>query len=182
MNDMLFAVMTFFVFLSAVALCIQAAMLIGVWKTTKALQQQVTSIMPRVQSVLTKAESTLDENRRNILDVTTKATELAAKANEIGARAVEMMDLGKAQLQKLDLVVTEATDRARVQLERAELVVDDTLGRVNQTVTAVHNGVLRPVREVQGIAAGVRAALDHLMRGGRPSVADATHDDEMFIG
>jgi len=182
MNDMLFAVMTFFVLLSAVALCIQAAMLIGIWKTAKALQQQVTSMMPRVQSVLTKAESTLDENRKNILDVTTKASELATKANEIGTRAVEMMDLGKAQLQKLDLVITDASDRARVQLERAELVVDDTLGRVNQTVTAVHNGVLRPVREMQGLAAGIRAAMEHLMRGGRPSVADVTHDDEMFIG
>jgi len=182
MNDMLFAVMTFFVFVSAVAVCIQAFMLIGMWKTSKAIQQQVNSVMPRVQSVLSKAESTLDENRKNILDVTAKATEIAAKTNEMAARAVEMMDIGKAQLAKLDVVITDATERAKVQIERAELVVDDTLGRVNQTVTAVHNGVLRPVREVQGLAAGLRAAVEHLMKGGRPSVADATHDDEMFIG
>jgi len=189
MNDLLFPVLTFFVFLSAVALCIQAAMLIGMWKTTKALQQQVTSIMPKVQSVLTRVESTLDENRKNILEATTKANELvartneiAAKTNDIASRAIEMMDIGKAQLVKLDSVITDASDRAKVQLERAELVVDDTLGRVNQTVTAVHNGVLRPVREVQAVAAGFRAAMEHLMRGGRPSVADATHDDEMFIG
>lgn len=182
MNDMLFAVMTFFVFLSAVALCIQAAMLIGVWKTSKALQEQVTSMMPRVQSVLTKAEQTLDENRRNIVEITSKANEIAAKTNDMATKALEMMDIGKGQLMKLDSVITDATERAKSQLERAELVVDDTLGRVNQTVTAVHNGVLRPVREVKGLAAGLRAAVQHLVKGGRPSVADATHDDEMFIG
>jgi len=196
MNDLLFPVLTFFVFLSAVALCIQAAMLIGMWKTTKTLQQQVTSMLPKVQSVLTRVESTLDENRKNILEATSKASdivaktneivtktnEIAARTNEMATRALEMMDIGKAQLVKLDAVLTDASDRAKAQLERAELVVDDTLGRVNQTVTAVHNGVLRPVKEIQAVTAGFRAAMQHLMRGGRPSVADATHDDEMFIG
>jgi len=189
MNDLLFPVLTFFVFLCAVALCIQVGILIGMRNRMRALQQQVTSMMPRVQSVLTRVESTLDENRKNILDATAKAgdliaktNEIAAKTNDIASRALEMMDIGKAQLIKLDAVVTDASDRAKVQLERAELVVDDTLGRVNQTVTAVHNGVLRPVREVQAVAAGFRAAMEHLVRGGRPSVADATHDDEMFIG
>jgi hypothetical protein len=61
------------------------------------------------------------------------------------------------------------------------MVVDDTMTRVHQTVTAVHSGVIRPVREIQAVTAGVSAALQHLMQGGRPSVAQATHDDEMFI-
>ena len=189
MNDTLLAVMAFFVFLSAVALCIQAATLIRTHKTAKALHQQVASVLPQVRSVLTKAESTLDENRKNILEFTSKANEIAAttkelavKANEMAVRAGDMMDIGKSQLMKLDAVITDASERAMVQLERAELVVDDTVGRVHETVTAVHNGVLKPVREIQGLAAGMRAAVDHLMRGGRPSVADATHDDEMFIG
>lgn len=182
MNDWLFAVLTFFVFLSAVALCIQAGMLIGIWKTTQALQQQVTTVLPQVQSILKKAEATLEENRQNIADITTKASEIAAKASEIASSASDLMLSGKAQMVKLDGVVTDATDRAKVQLERAELVVDDTMSRVHQSVTAVHNGVLRPVREIQGLTAGVRAAVQHIIQGRRPSVADATHDDEMFIG
>jgi hypothetical protein len=61
------------------------------------------------------------------------------------------------------------------------MVVDDTVSRVHESVTAVHNGLLRPVREIQGIATGVRTAVEHFLRGGRPSVAQATQDDEMFI-
>lgn len=196
MNDTLFAVMTFFVFLSAVALCIQAAMLIGMWKTTKALQEQVTSVLPQVRSVLSQADQILKDNRQTIMEITSKANEIASKATEIAAKASDMatkanslaakandmMDMGKAQMLKVDAVITDASDRAKIQLERAELIADDTMGRVHQTVTSVHNGVLRPVREVQGLAAGMRAAVQHLLRGGRPSVADATHDDEMFIG
>jgi len=188
-NDTLLAVMTFFVFLSAVALCIQAALLIGMWKATKALQQQVTSVLPQVRTVLTKAEVTLEESRTNIREITSKASELTSKASEIAdkasemaTKASEMMDIGKAQMVKLDGVIDDASGRAKVQLERAELVVEDTMDRVHQTVTAVHNGVIRPVREIQGVAAGMKAAMQHLLQGGRPSVADATHDDEMFIG
>jgi hypothetical protein len=75
----------------------------------------------------------------------------------------------------------DATQRAKVQLERAEMVLDDTMSRAHETVTMVHSGLLRPLREVQGIAAGIRTAIAHLTRGNRPSVAQATHDEEMFI-
>jgi hypothetical protein len=40
---------------------------------------------------------------------------------------------------------------------------------------------MRPLREVNGIAAGVRAALNALARGNRPTVDRATSDEEMFI-
>jgi uncharacterized protein YoxC len=188
-NDILLAVLTFFVFVSAVAICIQAAMLIGMRKTTKELQEQATAMLPQVRSVLSRAETILDDNRKNVAEISAKASEIAGKAsdlvtkaNEFAAKANDLMDSGKAQMVKIDALVSDATTRARVQLERTEMVVEDTVGRVHQTVTAVHNGVLRPVREIQGLTAGVRAAMQHYMRGGRPTVADATHDDEMFIG
>lgn len=189
MNETLLAVLTFFVVLCAVAMCLQAAMLVGIWKTTKQLQEQVTSVLPQVRSILVNAENTLQENRKNIANLTAKASEIAVKisavtetANQIAGKANDLMDSGKVQMARLDVVIADASERARVQLERAELIVDDTMSRVHQSVTAVHNGVLKPVREIQGLTAGLRAAVQHLLRGGRPSVADATHDDEMFIG
>jgi hypothetical protein len=166
-QDLLLAIMTIFVVVSATALVIQMFLLYGIFKTTKSLQMQAMSVMPQVKSILTKAEATIDDSRKNIVDITTKAN--------------EMMDIGKAQLVKLDAVITDASSRAKVQIERAEMVVDDTVSRVHQSVTAVHSGILKPVREIQGIATGVRAAVEHFMRGGRPSVAQATQDDEMFI-
>jgi ABC-type transporter Mla subunit MlaD len=166
-QELLLVIMTIFVAVAATALVIQMFMLIGIFKTTKSLQARAEAILPQVKSILTKAETTLDDSRKNIVDITTKAN--------------EMMDIGKAQLVKLDSVITDASSRAKVQLERAEMVVDDTVSRVHESVTAVHNGLLRPVREIQGIATGVRTAVEHFLRGGRPSVAQATQDDEMFI-
>lgn len=179
--NLLLAVLTFFVFLSALAMCLQAGLLFGIWKATRSLQQQVTSIMPQTKSILSKAEATLEESRKNIVEITARANEITARVSEITAKANDMMDVGKAQMAKIDEVITDATHRAKVQLERAELVVDDTMSRVHESVTAVHSGILRPIREIQGMTAGVRAAVQHFLRGGRPSVAQATQDDEMFI-
>jgi hypothetical protein len=174
MNEPLLIVLTVFVFVSAIALVIQAGLLFGIYKAARTLQQQTTSVLPQVQSILSKAETTLDESRKNIAEITTKANEITTKANDL-------MDMGKAQMVKLDVVITDASQRAKVQLERAELVVDDTMTRVHQSVTAVHNGIVRPVKEIQAITAGISTAIQHFLRGGRPSVAQATHDDEMFI-
>jgi hypothetical protein len=174
MNDPLLVVLTVFVIVSAIALVVQAGLLFGIYKAAKTLQQQTTSVLPQVQSVLSKAETTIDESRKNIVEITAKANEITSKANEL-------MDMGKVQMAKLDVVITDASQRAKVQLERAELVVDDTMTRVHQSVTAVHNGIVRPVKEMQAITAGISTAIQHFLRGGRPSVAQATHDDEMFI-
>ena len=130
--------------------------------------------MPQVKSVLGKAETTIEESRKSIAEITARANEITAKANDL-------MDMGKVQMTRVDAVLADATQRAKVQLERAELVVDDTMTRVHQSVTAVHNGILRPVREIQAVTAGISAAIQFLLQGGRPSVAQATHDDEMFI-
>ncbi|HYP05748.1 MAG TPA: hypothetical protein VER03_05890, partial [Bryobacteraceae bacterium] len=115
-QDMLLAVMTFFVAISGLALLIQAALLYGIYRTTRAIQTEALAILPQAKSILAKAETTIEDSRKHIVEIT-------AKAND-------MMDMGKAQLVKLDEVITDASSRARVQLERAELVVDDTMSRV----------------------------------------------------
>jgi len=173
-QEILLYIMTGFVIIAAIALSIQAGLLYGIYKSSKAMQEQAASIMPQAKSILAKAEATLDQSRKNVVDITEKFVEITGKANQ-------MMDIGKAQLVKLDSVITDATNRAQAQLERAEMVVDDTVTRVHESVSAVHNGLMKPVREVQGVATGVRTAVSVFLRGGRPSVAQATQDDEMFI-
>jgi F0F1-type ATP synthase membrane subunit b/b' len=166
-QDTLLLVMTIFVAVSAIALCIQMFLLLAIAKTAKTMQEQTASILPQAQSILAQADETIRASKGNVIEVTRKASEI--------------LDVAKAQMVKVDAVMTDASARAKVQLEKVELVVDDTVSRVHNTVTAVNQGVVRPIREIQGVAAGVRTAVAHLMRGGRPSVAQATQDDEMFI-
>jgi len=91
------------------------------------------------------------------------------------------MDSTKRQAQLSQDFLTEATGRAKVQLDRMELVLDDSISRMHETVVLVNKGVIRPVRELNGVVAGIRSAVEFLVRSKRPSVDQATTDEEMFI-
>ena len=165
--ETLLFIMTVFVIVSALALVLQFFMLFGVYRSIKAIHDKISPLVPRTQSVLESAERTIEQSRKNILEIT-------AKANDV-------MDITRSQMGKVEETLGEMTSRLKVQMERIELVLDDSMSRVHETVASLHDGIMKPLREVNAVATGVRAAVAHLMRGGRPSVAQATSDEEMFI-
>lgn len=117
-----------------------------------------------------------------ILGISRRTVERTEKQVErIGATSSAILDATKEQLAKIDELLTDAGRRAKVQMDRAELVLDDTMNRVQETVCVVQSGVIRPVREVYGIMAGIRTTITHLGRSRRPTVDHATSDEEMFI-
>jgi ElaB/YqjD/DUF883 family membrane-anchored ribosome-binding protein len=160
-------VMTAFVIISAVALSIQAGMLVAVNKKTKELHDKITPLVPKVESLVETTKATVELSRKQIAEITSKAN--------------DVLDSTKNQLAMVEEVVSDATSRAKVQMDRVELVLDDTLSRAHETVALLHSGIMRPLREINGVTAGLRAALQFLSRGNRPSVAQATSDEEMFI-
>lgn len=160
-------IMTVFVIVSAVALVLQFFMLFGVYRSVKAMHEKISPLIPRTLAVLDTAENTIVQSRKNILEIT-------AKANDV-------MDITRSQMGKVEETLGDMTSRLKVQMERIELVLDDSMSRVHETVATVHDGIMKPIREVTGVASGIRAAVAHLVRGGRPSVAQATSDEEMFI-
>ncbi|MGI8961049.1 MAG: hypothetical protein ACR2IV_15045 [Bryobacteraceae bacterium] len=159
--------LTIFVIVAAVALVIQAGMLIGLFVVARGLQAKVTAILPDVQNVIGISKRTLESVEKHV--------------NKIGTTSGAILDVTKQQLAKVDDLLTDATTRAKVQMERAEMVLDDAMTRTQQTVSLVQRGVVRPVREVYGVFAGIRTTLSHLGRSGRPTVDHATSDEEMFI-
>ncbi len=165
-NGLLY-VMTAFVIIAAIALCIQAGMLAAMYRTTKSMQTQIQPLLPKVESLVDTTKTAVEQSRKQI-------TEVTKQANEI-------LESTKRQLAMVEDVVSDASIRAKVQLERVELVLDDTLNRAHETVATVHEGIMRPLREVNGIAAGIKTALAYLARGNRPSPDQATSDEEMFI-
>lgn len=155
------------VIVAAAAIVCQALFLYGMFRSVKALKDQVSVFIPR-------AEATLQRADRAIADST-------AQWHDLSSRAVNVIEAAHKQLTRVDDVLGEATVRAKAQMERVEMVLDDTIGRVHNTVILLNNGVLKPVKEINGVAAGVRAALQQLIGSRRPSVAQATADEEMFI-
>jgi len=160
-------IMTAFVIIAALALCIQAGMLVALNQKTKELHDKIAPLVPKVDSLVETTKATVEQSRAQIAEISSRTNEILVSA--------------KNQLAMVEEVVTDATARAKVQMERVELVLDDTINRAHETVATVHNGIMRPLQELNGIAAGIRAALAFLARNNRPSVAQATSDEEMFI-
>ena len=166
-EHLLLILLTIFVAVAAVALLIQACMLIGLLVIARRLQEKIMPMIPEIQGILRVMKRTTERVDKHI--------------EQIGTTTLAILDVTKLQLARVDELLADATTRAKVQMERAELVLDDTMTRVQQTVSYVQTGVLRPAREVHGILAGIRAALTHLGRAGRSTVDHATSDEEMFI-
>jgi hypothetical protein len=66
-------------------------------------------------------------------------------------------------------------------MDRIEMVVDDTVNRFQETTTLLQNSIVKPIRQINALSAGIRAAVSVLFGGRRTSVERATHDEEMFI-
>jgi hypothetical protein len=155
------------VVVSALALILQALLMLGLYKSSVAIGKEAAAIASQVESFVESTQRTLEQSRKQIADV-------AAKTSEV-------LDLTHKQLVRIDDVLGEATFRARVQMDRVEMIVDDSLELLQNTTAGLQRAVLRPVREITGLAAGLQAALSFLFRGERMTVEQATHDEEMFI-
>jgi hypothetical protein len=166
-DHLLLILLTAFVFLAFVSLAAQAVAFLGLLFVARDVRTKVMAVWPEIEGIIGTSRRTAEKAEKHM------AT--------IGASGVAILEVTKQQLTKVDELLSDASTRAKVQMERAEMVMDDTMTRVQETVSVVQRGVLRPVREVHGILAGVRMAFAHLSRGSRPTVDHATSDEEMFI-
>jgi hypothetical protein len=73
------------------------------------------------------------------------------------------------------------SDRARAQVARIDGAVDETVEQVQQASDVVKQAILGPVKQVDGIMHGIRAAISVVAHSRRESVDHATQDEEMFI-
>jgi len=151
---------------SAVALIIQAILLFQTYKATESVRDRVITLMPKVEALIDTSRAAVDEGRAGI-------AEIREKSNLI-------LDTGQKQMQSLQAILGDAQERSRRQFEHMEFLVNDTLDRVEETVALVHKGVLKPIRGINGLAAGIAAALRYFVRG-RPHPERVTVDEEMFI-
>lgn len=159
--------LTIFVGMTALSFAAQAIAMMRLAKTTQEMKERVDAFLPKAEKLIATAETTLTESKGQI--------------NEITARANEILALTQTQMARVDDLMADATVRAKIQLDRAETVLENTLTRVNDTVNSVHGTIIRPIREITGVAAGVKAAVGHLLKGAPANVAQVTTDEEMFI-
>lgn len=152
---------------SSLSLLVQAIASWRIYQSVRKLQEDVAPLIPRAKATMEQAETTLRQ----------AATELQETAGVVRG----LLQSVQQQVDGIDRARQELAAQWRVQSERIDLVLEDILGRVQEVVGVLHGAVMRPVREVTGMMAGVKAALQTLLLSRRPTVDRATHDDEMFI-
>lgn len=165
--DVLLYLITSAVVISALALVLQTLFMYGVYRSSRATRDQVNAIAGHVESFVSSAQQTMALGRKQF--------------SEVSEKAKTVLELAHKNLVQVDETLQEATARARIQMDRVEMVLDDTVSRVQETIALLNKGILRPVREINALAAGLSAAFGFLFRGRRISVERATHDEEMFI-
>jgi hypothetical protein len=159
--------LTIFVAISALSMLGSAVALIGMFIVARDIRGKVTQAWPEIQSIIVSLKRSVEYTEKQL--------------ETIGSTSISILDVTKQQVVKIDELLSDASTRAKVQMERAEMVLDDTMTRVQETVGIVQKGVLRPVREVHGIVAGIRTTIAYLGRASRSTVDHATSDEEMFI-
>jgi ABC-type transporter Mla subunit MlaD len=166
-DSTLLTVLIVFVAICALSLLGQFLALFGLYKKVKEIHQQTSPLIGKAEATLESAKLTLEDSRKQI--------------NELTQKTAKILDSTQAQLAKIDGVVSDASLRAMSQLEKVELVVGDTVDRVQGLIATTHDGLVRPLKELNALAAGVKSGFGFLFGGKKSSVANVTHDEEMFI-
>ncbi len=167
-SETTFILMAIAVLISSVALLLSALASVGTYLAVRKLQSQVSPLVPQVTEFLVNSRAALDEALKQF--------------RETGEKTRAVLDDMRAEVGNFSAARKDITDRVQAQMQRIELVLDDSLTDIQEVVTAVHGGVIKPIREVTGVLAGVRVAVRSFFGGRRPSVAQATQDEEIFIG
>jgi ABC-type transporter Mla subunit MlaD len=177
------------VLLACIASIFQAFVLAGLYRAVKEAQKAGKEAQGKLKEVeakvaplvehfedfvttannfLTTSGKLLEENRPRIAGVTAEALAIAKAAREHADRIGELID--------------DANGRAKARIAQFDETLGATMVQVEHATEAVKSAVTRPAKEVNGIVAGVKAALNTYAQGGnRNSPEHATQDEAMFI-
>jgi F0F1-type ATP synthase membrane subunit b/b' len=157
------------VILACLAFLVQAVVVMLLYRVARNTQSKIMPLVDRADPILVTTRQILEENKPRIAEVSVEAVEIAKTARRQADRIGDLLE--------------ESSERAKARLAQIDRTVDETVEQVEQVGDAVKTAVLKPVKEVNGLMAGMKAAISTYAAGAsrRPSVDHATQDEEMFI-
>lgn len=161
-------VLSIFVVVAAVAIIIQAGILVALFFTVKKTAARVDDMAARAIPLM--------ESARTIMEDT------APKLRDISANLVEVSSTMKRQTDRMDEAVNDLLDRTRLQVIRVDQLVGRTLDRVEETTELVQATVVSPIKQISGIVQGLSAGVGAFL--GRRRDRDGqlvVEDEELFI-
>lgn len=168
--------LTVFIALTAVAVALQAGVLVAMYVALRSSSARVEALATEVK---TKVLPTVEQAQLML-------TEMRPKLQVIADNLEETTSTLRDQVVRVDAAVSDVVDRARLQIIRADELLSRTLDRVEQTSDMVHKTVISPVRQLSGLMQGITVGLEFLFgsrgrRNGRRDERRPVPQDEMFI-
>lgn len=158
----LIAVTTAAVLLQAFVLL---AMFIGLRKTSRSMLQQIEELKSTVTPLI--------DNARGLMD------RVGPKVERTTADIEEIVRGLKAQAAEAEASASEILERVRVQASRLDEMFSNALNTVDRAADYVTNVVNRPVRQISGVLASIRAMVESLRGSARGT--HSARDRDTFI-
>ncbi|HTV82695.1 MAG TPA: hypothetical protein VME18_08590 [Acidobacteriaceae bacterium] len=158
-----------FTALVAVAVLIQAGLLLGILIAMKASLKRIEKIAAMAEEQAIPALTTA----KNLLD--SVSPQLKAAADNVAAASETLRTQADHVNDTLDIVLR----RTEAQAERVDEMITGTLNTFADATAAVQRTVNGPVRQISALLSGIRAGLDVLR--GRERQAHAAADGDHFV-
>ncbi|MGO4885603.1 MAG: hypothetical protein ACLP59_32995 [Bryobacteraceae bacterium] len=160
---------------ACLSVLVQAGILYAMYRVAMEAQKAGTELAPKVGPLIDRFDTffvasskVLEENSGKIANIT-EETLAVVKAT-------------RQQVERIGELIDDVNGRAKARIAQIDHAVESTVEQVEHASETVKSAVLKPVKEVNGLVAGVKAAISTYAQGGnRNSPEHATQDEEMFI-
>jgi hypothetical protein len=132
------------------------------------LIEKITPLLDRTDLFISSGTRLIEDNRARVAQISTETLAVAKTAHEQADHISDLLD--------------DVNQRTRHRLDQVDRTIEETVVQVEQMRDTVRSAVNAPIKEVNGIVAGIRAGVAAYARGGRRhSIEHVTQDEEMFI-
>lgn len=166
--------MPFWVAVTALAVVLQAGVMVALFFSIKKTSEKVTGIAEDLQRkmdpILSRLNYMLDETQPRLA--------------EIVANAAEITEVAKRQTHKFDRVFSEAVDRLRDQVVRADQILTGVLEGLEEAGTEFRRTVWEPMQKATAIIRGIQTGIEFLRASRQRPPVDrprASGEEELFI-
>lgn len=159
---------------------------VGVTALAVALQAGVLVFMfLAVRKTSAKVESIAEEVKTKVLPTAELAhsmmTELRPKIETLVDNVSVSTTVLRTQVERVDATLTDIVDRTRLQVIRADEFVSGTMDKLEETRDAVQRTVVSPVRHLSGLMHGLTVGVEAFFARRRARNSVSVQQDEMFI-
>jgi hypothetical protein len=167
--------MPFFVIVTAVAIVLQAIMLIALFlqlrRTAARVEETISDLNTRLSPIISRLQILVD-------DVSPRISGLVADASELTR-------LARGQAQKVDRILTETMERLRLQLIHVDQILTGAMETIEEAGSRMRETVWGPVVKASAMIRGIQSGLEFFRaaRSRRQSVEQPSEqqDEGMFI-